>query len=554
MIRRIFRSTFTVVLATLFLSVILFAGTLYGYFENRMYGMLEQSAVYIESALDAQGLSYLSSLPAGGERVTLIDAGGKVLFDNYADPAAMEDHSGREEVVQALDQGSGRSARESATLRQKTLYYARLLDDGTVLRVSAAQQSVSALVLGMIRPLLLIAAMALGLGAVLAMKLSERIVEPINAIDPEHPEKGDIYPELTPLLKKLRDQNKTIGMQMDELRQKQREFEAITRHMGEGFLIADPGRKILSYNQSALDLLGVDHLTQDRSLLALNRCENFRKAIDLAIAGERSSEVICAGGRHIRIIADPVLEGDALHGLVILAMDVSGQVEWERLRREFAANVSHELKTPLTSISGIAEIMKNGMVQNEDVIHFAGHIHREAERMISLIRDTIRLSQLDEGAVERERQEVDLYQVVDSAVRQLTETARKNGVTFEITGGPAPVMGVPPIVEEVVYNLMENAVKYNVPDGKVEVAISDKGHAFELAVSDTGIGIPKEDIDRVFERFYRVDKSHSSTVTGTGLGLSIVKHGAALHGAEVRMDSKPGQGTRVTVLWPKCGQ
>ena len=553
MIRRIYRSTFTVVLTTLFLCVVLFTGTLYGYFENRMFGMLEQSATYIQSALENQGLSYLDSLPPGGDRVTLIGPDGTVLYDNYADPTAMEDHSDREEIIAARAQGQGQSTRESATLGQKTLYYATLLNDGSVLRVSAAQQSVSALVKGMIRPMILIAAMALGLGAVLALKLSERIVEPINSIDPEHPEKGEIYPELTPLLKKLRDQNKTIGEQMDQLRQKQREFETITRHMSEGFLVADANRKILSYNQSILDLMGVEHLTQDRSLLALNRSEHFRKAVDTAIGGSRSTEVVCAEGRHIRIVADPVMEDDVLHGLVILAMDVTGQMEWERLRREFAANVSHELKTPLTSISGIAEIMKNGMIQGDDVIHFAGHIHREAERMISLIRDTIRLSQLDEGAVDRERQEVDLYQIALDAARQLDEAARRSGVTFEITGAPSPILGVAPIVEEVVYNLMDNALKYNVPGGKVSVTLSGKEDGFEMAVIDTGIGIPKEDIDRVFERFYRVDKSHSSTVTGTGLGLSIVKHGAALHGADVRIDSKPGQGTRVTVLWPKRG-
>ncbi|MDD4445554.1 MAG: ATP-binding protein [Eubacteriales bacterium] len=551
MIRRIYRSTFIVVLTTLFLCVVLFAGTLYGYFENRMFGMLEQSASYIESALENQGLSYLESLPQGGDRVTLISSAGIVLYDNYADPASMEDHSDREEIILAREQGQGRSARESATLGQKTLYYAKLLSDGSVLRLSAAQQSVSALVKGMIRPMILIAAIALGLSAVLALKLSERIVEPINSIDPEHPEKGEIYPELTPLLKKLRDQNKTIGTQMDQLKQKQREFEMITRHMSEGFLVADANRKILSYNQSILELLGVEHLTQDRSLLTLNRCESFRKSVDLAIGGTRSTEVINAGGRNIRIVVDPVLEGGVLHGLVILAMDVTSQMEWEQLRREFAANVSHELKTPLTSISGIAEIMKDGMIKGDDVVHFAGHIHREAERMISLIRDTIRLSQLDEGAVDRERQEVDLYQITLEAARQLEEAAQRSGVTFEIDGGPSPILGVGPIVEEVVYNLMDNAVKYNVPDGKVSVTLSEKEKVIEMCVSDTGIGIPKEDIDRVFERFYRVDKSHSGTVAGTGLGLSIVKHGAALHGAEVRIDSKPGQGTRVTVLWPR---
>ena len=554
MIRRIYRSTFIVVLTTLFLCVVLFAGTLYGYFESRMFGMLEQSASYIESALENQGLSYLESLPPGGDRVTLIDSAGIVLYDNYADPASMEDHSDREEIILARAQGQGRSARESATLGQKTLYYAKLLSDGSVLRLSAAQQSVSALVKGMIRPMILIAAIALGLSAVLALKLSERIVEPINSIDPEHPEQGEIYPELTPLLKKLRDQNKTIGTQMDQLKKKQREFELITRHMSEGFLVADANRKILSYNQSILELLDVDHLTQDRSLLALNRCESFRKAVDLAIGGTRSTEVISAGGRNIRIVADPVMEGDVLHGLVILAMDVTSQMEWEQLRREFAANVSHELKTPLTSISGIAEIMKDGMIKGDDVVHFAGHIHREAERMISLIRDTIRLSQLDEGAVDRERQELDLYQIALETARQLEDAAQRSGVTFEIDGGPSPILGVGPIVEEVIYNLMDNAVKYNVPGGKVSVTLSDKEEAIELAVSDTGIGIPKEDIDRVLERFYRVDKSHSGTVSGTGLGLSIAKHGAALHGADLQIDSKLGRGTRVTVSWPKRGQ
>lgn len=553
MVHRLFRSTLAAVLSTLFLCIILFTGTLYGYFENRMYGMLEQSASYIESALELQGIAYLESLPAGGERITLVGADGTVLYDSFADSAVMDNHSDREEIQAARSLGEGKSARESTTLGEKTLYYARLMGDGSVLRVAATQQSVSALVKGMIRPLLLVAALALGLGAVLALKLSERIVDPINAIDPEHPENGDAYPELTPLVRKLRDQNRTIAEQMDQLRRKQRELEAITRHMSEGFLIADNNRKVLSYNQSALDLLGAGHLTPDRSLLALNRSEGFRRAVDLAMEGNRSLEVLSSGGRHIRVVADPVLESGVLHGLVILAMDVTEQTEWERLRREFAANVSHELKTPLTAISGIAEIMKNGMVQGNDVIHFAGHIHREAERMITLIRDTIRLSQLDEGAVDRERQEVDLHEVILDAARLLEEAARKAGVSLDVTGEASPILGVRPIVEEVVYNLMDNAIKYNVPEGRVSVVLAAKPEGFEMVVEDTGIGIPEEDIDRVFERFYRVDKSHSGIVTGTGLGLSIVKHGVGFHGGDVRIHSSPGRGTRVTVRWPRGG-
>ncbi len=551
MTKRIYQSTFAVVFITLLLCVVLISGSLYGQFEERMYQMLEQSSVYMEQAIENEGIEYLESLAGGGNRVTLIQADGKVIYDNYVDAVAMDNHSDREEFIAALATGEGRSTRHSFTLGKETLYYAIQLENGMVLRLSTIQRNVGFWVLDMVKLIAGIALVVLSLAAFFSAKLSKMIMKPINSINPEHPEDSDTYEELTPLLTRLHQQNKMIKENMETLCQKQSEFETITGHMSEGFLVLNLHKKILSYNQSALELMAVEKLTDDKAVFALNRSEGFRKAVDLAVGGSKSTEIINVNGRSLQIIANAVKQEDSVAGAVVVIMDVTEQVEWETLRREFTANVSHELKTPLTSISGIAEIIKNGIVKDEDISHFAENIYKEAERMIHLINDIIKLSQLDEGAIPSQRENIDLYDLAENVCFQLKEAAAAKQLSIEITGGHETISGVPQIVQEMLYNLVDNAIKYNNEHGSVHVDIRATSEVTLSSVSDTGIGIADKDIDRVFERFYRADKSHSKSIGGTGLGLSIVKHGAAFHDAKVEISSKIDKGTTITIEWPK---
>ena len=549
MTSKIFRNSFLVGVAVFFLSIALFMGVLYQYFGSQLLIQLESEAALAARGVEMGSMDYLDGL-SSANRITWIDAGGTVLFDNQADPAQMENHADREEVRAALESETGTASRYSTTLSQRTLYFAQRLADGTVLRVSSEQRSLPSLLLSMVQPILIILVLAVALSAVLASRLSKHIIKPVLAIDLEHPEDSDTYEELTPLLSRIKQQNQTIAQQMAQLRQKQNEFTAITENMSEGFLLLDRQGRILSHNSGALRLLHAAAPEERASYLTLNRTERFRQAVDAALTGRRDEQLVDLGGRCCQLLANPVIQDGQVAGAVLVILDVTEREQREELRREFTANVSHELKTPLTSISGIAEIIKGGLVKPQDIPGFADDIYGEAQRMIRLVEDILRLSQLDEGGSSLQTEEVDLYHLAQEVAGRLTPAAVKGQVTLEVTGGPVRISGVRQLLDEMISNLCDNAIKYNRPGGRVTISVSRSDRGAELSVSDTGIGIPPEDQSRVFERFYRVDKSHSKAIGGTGLGLSIVKHGAAFHGADLSLESQPGRGTTIRLTFP----
>lgn len=550
MTAKLFRTSMAVAVSVMVLSIALFMGMLYQYFSDQMMTELESETWLVSRGVELDGMDYLNGLHTTS-RVTWVAADGTVLYDNEADASTMENHADREEIREALTSETGTAQRFSSTLSEQTLYVTQRLSDGTVIRLASAQKTVGLLLISMIQPILIILVLSLLLSAVLASRLSKGLIKPILSLDLEHPEDCETYDELTPLLSRLKRQNDTIQQQMNLLKQRQTEFAALTDNMSEGFLLLDRQGHVLSHNSGALRLLGVEEPEGEVNVLVLNREEPFRQAVDEALSGKRSQQMLHLNGRYCKLLANPVLADGKPAGAVLVLLDVTEQEQRDELRREFTANVSHELKTPLTSISGIAEIMQSGMVKPEDIQSFAGDIYQEAQRLIALVEDIIRLSRLDEGAESLEREPVNLLSVAQDVARRLDSAAQKAGVTLKVMGLSVEVRGIPSVLDEMVYNLCDNAIKYNHPGGTVNVTVApaDAGSA-EVTVEDTGIGIPVEDQSRVFERFYRVDKSHSKEIGGTGLGLSIVKHGASLHGAQIHMDSQVGRGTSVQLLFP----
>ena len=550
MTAKLFRTSMAVAVSVMVLSIALFMGMLYQYFSDQMMTELESETWLVSRGVELDGMDYLNGLHTTS-RVTWVAADGTVLYDNEADASTMENHADREEIREALTSETGTAQRFSSTLSEQTLYVTQRLSDGTVIRLASAQKTVGLLLISMIQPILIILVLSLLLSAVLASRLSKGLIKPILSLDLEHPEDCETYDELTPLLSRLKRQNDTIQQQMNLLKQRQTEFAALTDNMSEGFLLLDRQGHVLSHNSGALRLLGVEKPEGEVNVLVLNREEPFRQAVDEALSGKRSQQMLHLNGRYCKLLANPVLADGKPAGAVLVLLDVTEQEQRDELRREFTANVSHELKTPLTSISGIAEIMQSGMVKPEDIQSFAGDIYQEAQRLIALVEDIIRLSRLDEGAESLEREPVNLLSVAQDVARRLDSAAQKAGVTLKVMGLSVEVRGIPSVLDEMVYNLCDNAIKYNHPGGTVNVTVAptDDGSA-EVTVEDTGIGIPVEDQSRVFERFYRVDKSHSKEIGGTGLGLSIVKHGASLHGAQIHMDSQVGRGTSVQLLFP----
>ena len=550
MTAKLFRTSMAVAVSVMVLSIALFMGMLYQYFSDQMMTELESETWLVSRGVELDGMDYLNGLHTTS-RVTWVAADGTVLYDNEADASTMENHADREEIREALTSETGTAQRFSSTLSEQTLYVTQRLSDGTVIRLASAQKTVGLLLISMIQPILIILVLSLLLSAVLASRLSKGLIKPILSLDLEHPEDCETYDELTPLLSRLKRQNDTIQQQMNLLKQRQTEFAALTDNMSEGFLLLDRQGHVLSHNSGALRLLGVEEPEGEVNVLVLNREEPFRQAVDEALSGKRSQQMLHLNGRYCKLLANPVLADGKPAGAVLVLLDVTEQEQRDELRREFTANVSHELKTPLTSISGIAEIMQSGMVKPEDIQSFAGDIYQEAQRLIALVEDIIRLSRLDEGAESLEREPVNLLSIAQDVARRLDSAAQKAGVTLKVMGLSVEVRGIPSVLDEMVYNLCDNAIKYNHPGGTVNVTVSptDDGSA-EVTVEDTGIGIPVEDQSRVFERFYRVDKSHSKEIGGTGLGLSIVKHGASLHGAQIHMDSQVGRGTSVQLLFP----
>ena len=545
---KIFRSSMAVGVSVFVLAVALFMGMLYQYFSDQMTRELQGETAMAARGVELAGMDYLSGLSTTN-RVTWVAADGTVLFDNRVDPATMENHRDRTEIRQALLGREGVCVRTSSTLSQRTCYVARRLDDGTVLRLAGAQHTVVALLLSMVQPMLIILAITLLIAMALAGQQTRRLVEPILNLDLEHPENGQVYEELAPLLTRIRRQNDTIRHQMELLQRGRQEFQALTDNMAEGFLLLDRRGRVLSFNNGALTLLDAPAPAAEASVYTLDRSDVFRRAVEQALAGVRSQGHLQRAGRYIQLLADPVRQEEKTVGAVLVLVDVTQREQGEKMRREFTANVSHELKTPLTAISGMAEIMKEGVVRPEDMAGFAGDIYKESQRLIALVEDIIHLSRLDEGGGDLPRQDVDLLALSRSVAQRLEPVARAQKVTLTVRGESCSVPGVPSMLDEMVYNLCENAIKYNKPGGSVTLTAAPGPHGCTLIVKDTGIGIPAEDRQRVFERFYRVDKSRSKAIGGTGLGLSIVKHVAALHGAEITLDSRLGEGTEVKVVF-----
>lgn len=550
--KKIFNNMCLLALVTILLSSLLITFVYYGNSDARMKAEVREEARYIRGAVELSGKDYLETVKNTPNRITLIDTDGTVLFDNQADPAAMENHSDRQEVKQAVTAGAGEATRMSGTLSEKKFYYAIKLENGQILRIASETASVFAAVLSMLPWIIGIAVLVAVITVLFSNFLTKKIVTPINRLDLNHPADNVVYDELSPLLSKINRQNEVIDQQIRSLREKQEEFTSITENMSEGFLVLDKNTDILSYNTSALRLLGADAAPAEshESALALNRSAGFRSAVDAALSGSRSEQLVRQGGRCCQVMANPVLREGEVEGAVVVILDITEREERDNLRREFTANVSHELKTPLTSISGFAEIIQNGIVKPEDIPRFAGNIYVESQRLISLVDDILNLSRLDEADVQLEREDFDLAALARDVAGRLKDSAKKNGVVITVIGDKTMINGVKSIVDEMLYNLLDNAVKYNKKNGRVTVIIENDQNGPTLAVTDTGIGIPQSDVDRVFERFYRVDKSHSKEVGGTGLGLSIVKHGAAFHNAKVSLESTEGKGTTVRLAFP----
>ncbi len=536
---KIIRSLFSLAMLVLVIGAALFSGILYGYYEKQSFASLAQEAEQLQQTMEYVSPEQMRS----ADRITLISPDGTVLYDSVARADAMENHLSREEVVQALREGTGKSSHYSSTVLKKNLYYALRLEDGNILRLSREQSSLGAMLLNMAWPIAATVAGLLLLAAGLSVRLARQITQPINAISPDDPQ--DVYPELQPLTQRLRQQRETIRNQMDELSRRMREFSAMTENMSEGFLLIDLRGHVLTENHSASMLLPTD-----ADNIAKCSQRELCQAAQQALTGQRCERLLQQGERTLSVIASPVLESGQVTGAVVLTLDVTEREQREKLRREFSANVSHELKTPLTSISGFAELMSQGLVPSDKVREFSLDIQKECTRLTNLVEDIIDLSRLEEGGGDMTWEDIDLYTLCDDVLQSLEPVAKRQAVTLRLAGESLQVRGVYQVLREMIYNLCDNAIKYNRSGGSVTVTAARSAGRASVAVADTGIGIPYEDQSRVFERFYRVDKSHSRAIGGTGLGLSIVKHAAALHGAEIKLQSQPEDGTVITVLFP----
>ena len=549
MTKRIFRATLLVGVAVLIASLTLVMGALYSYFGRVQESQLRDELSLAAVGVEQNGMDYLRKLESDQYRITWLRADGAVLYDTRADAESMENHAQRQEVQQALATGEGESSRYSDTLLQKTVYYAKRLPDGTVLRLSAIRVTTGVLVLNMLQPILLVLAVALILSGVLASRLARRITEPLNRLDLEHPLENDTYEELAPLLRRMEHQRRQIDRQMDELRRRSEEFEQITGSMSEGLVLLDEAGVILSINPAARRLLdaaencvGQDLLTVDRDVALSDALRQAAEQGHSEFRGQRN-------GREYQFDVTRIQSEGRTAGTVLLVFDVTERAFAERNRREFTANVSHELKTPLQGIIGSAELLENGLVKQEDAPRFIGHIRSEAQRLVTLIGDIIRLSQLDEGEP-MPAEPVELLALAREAAESLQSAAAARNVTITVEGEPVELTGVRRLLYEIVFNLCDNAIKYNTDGGRVQVTVTKENETAAVTVRDTGIGIPPDQQDRVFERFYRVDKSHSKASGGTGLGLSIVKHAVQYHHGAIHLQSEVGKGTEIRVTFP----
>jgi len=542
MTNKIFRSTVFVAVLVLLCSLGIVVGVLYSHFTGVQVQQLKDELSLAVTGTEQYGNAFLENVEADRFRLTWIDTDGTVLFDTQVDQTVMENHADREEIREAFATGSGSAVRNSSTLTAQTYYEAQKLRDGTVLRISANQASAWALMIDLLWPIVLIALLAIGLSALLARRMARNIVEPLNKLNLEQPLANDTYEEISPLLRRINQQHLQIHSQMRKLQHKTDEFVQITSHMQEGLVVLDKETHIRSINSAAMKIFGAEESCVGTNFFQINCSNALRQALNDALDRGHGSAVLELEGGAYRFDMSSIQSDGNLLGAVILAVDVTESRNAEQMRREFSANVSHELKTPLQGIIGSAELLESGMVKAEDTPRFVGHIRKEASRLVNLIEDIIRLSQLDEG-VELPEEQVELRQLAEDVREILAPSAAEKNVKIDVTGDGFTVKGVRRMLQEILYNLCDNAIKYNVPGGSVVIHAENN----RLVVRDTGIGIPAEHKDRIFERFYRVDKSHSKASGGTGLGLSIVKHAAAYHKAEISLNSTPGKGTTIVI-------
>ena len=548
MTNKIFRSTILVAAVVLLCSLGIVMGVLYGYFNDVQISQLKDELNLAAIGTEDSGVSYLKKVDSNRFRITWVDEKGNVIYDTHADINSMGSHIDREEIREAMETGSGSAVRRSDTLLERRVYEALLLDDGTVLRISIDQQTMTVLIVGMLQPVCFVILVAIMLSAVLSKRMSQKLMEPLNGLDLEHPLENDTYEELSPLLNRISQQREEIHCQVRKLQQKTDEFNQVTENMREGLVLLDKNSVILSINSASKDIFGSDSCCIGKYFYELDRHNDMSAAIEKAFGQGQYQCNAIRNGRYYKFLFSRIESGEKTIGLVVLAIDVTDTENAERNRREFSANVSHELKTPLQGIIGSAELLEHGIVKPEDQARFLGHIRKEASRLVNLIEDVIRISHLDEG-IEIPKEDIDLLAVVKEVTETLETAAQKRGISIHVSGDPCHIQGVRSMIHEIVQNLCDNAVKYNVENGKVDVIVKRSGKWTVLTVKDTGIGIPAEHQSRVFERFYRVDKSHSKETGGTGLGMAIVKHAAQYHNARIRLQSTPGVGTTITIIF-----
>lgn len=555
MTKRIFFASFFVSFVAVVMSIVIVLGSNYAEnfdeFKKEIEAQTRLLSASIGTAESNEILGNLSDLKSFSNRITYISADGTVLFDNKANPDEMDNHSYRDEIIEAKKSGTGTASRESSTLSEHTFYCAKVLPNGDLIRVSGTQNTVVGLLFDMWWGVVLALLLALILSALLADLTANKIVNPINNIDLKNPDIDENYSEIAPLLHEIKNRNAEIEIRMNELSKAREEFSLITGNMSEGFVIIDKKAEVLSYNNSALKILGAEINENSRNIFTLNHSETFISAVEKALSGERSEVVLTLSDKVYQIIASPVFSRGEINGAVIIILDITEKESREELRREFTSNVSHELKTPLTTIYGISDMLVAGIVKPEDVTEFSKKIRSEAGRLITLIDDILKLSRMDENSFKNERELVDIYELSQLCADRLSKAAEANDVEIKVTGENAEISGIYHVLDEIIYNLLENAIKYNKEHGTAEINVSQTSELVKVTVSDTGIGIPTESIDRVFERFYRVDKSRSRKIGGTGLGLSIVKHGVLLHNGTINIKSSEGKGTEITVTLPK---
>lgn len=546
---KIFRAILTVALIVLVISLLTVTGFLYDYFGTIQEKELRDQLNFAAVGTEALGISFLEKLRGENYRLTLIQEDGRVLFDTDANPQTVENHRDREEIQQAFWGGTGRSSRYSSTLTEKTTYEAVRLTDGTVLRISVSHYTSWLLLLGMIQPVLIIGLLAAVLSGLLASSMAKKVVAPLNSLDLEHPLENDTYPELSPLLHRIHVQHQEIEIQIKNLQQKNNEFQLVTDNMGEGLVLLNENGIVLTINTAAKKIFQTDDNCIGEDFLTVDRKQDLHNSISQALETGHCSLKSCRNNREYNFDINRIESEGKVLGAVMLIFDITLQTEGERRRREFTANVSHELKTPLQSIIGSTELLENNMVQQHDIPRFLGHIKKQATRLLRLIQDILRLSQLDEG-IELNRETVDLRSLTEEIIDSLEASAQEKNIHLNLEGN-AHMQGMKSLLYEILYNLIDNGIKYNIPGGDVTVLLQETEKNIVVSVSDTGIGIPEEDHSRVFERFYRVDKSHSKSSGGTGLGLSIVKHGVELHKGQITVESEEKMGTTMTIVFPK---